>query len=355
MRFRLIRRNCRGGTFYCVDSTTGKRESLGTQNEDEASQIIQAKNQALRQPVLNLHIAKAYLAGSDSGVATRTWQNAFDAITDIKQGETKARWKRASKEKPFDQIRNRIIVETQAESILSVLKAGTVSTNVHLRKLHNFCLDMNFLPWPILPKKQWPTVRYKEKRAITSSEHEQIITRENNLERSAFYQLCWHFGGSQGDIASLQAEDIEWKSRAIAYRRKKTKVYAILHFGPEAEAILRTLPRTGPLFPYLIRIRACDRATEFKQRCEGLGISGVTLHSYRYAWAERAKIAGMPERFAQEALGHNSKAVHRSYARKAQVTVPSLEEYEDACLQSGIVHLDNVVKTPSMLEQSAAT
>jgi integrase len=41
---------------------------------------------------------------------------------------------------------------------------------------------------------------------------------------------------------------------------------------------------------------------------------GVTLHSYRYAWAERAKTCAMPERFAQEALGHNSKAVHRAYA-----------------------------------------
>ena len=29
---------------------------------------------------------------------------------------------------------------------------------------------------------------------------------------------------------------------------------------------------------------------------------------------------GYPERFAQEALGHNSKAVHRSYAKKAKVT-----------------------------------
>jgi len=25
---------------------------------------------------------------------------------------------------------------------------------VHLRKLHNFCLDMNWLPWPIIPKRQ---------------------------------------------------------------------------------------------------------------------------------------------------------------------------------------------------------
>jgi hypothetical protein len=46
------------------------------------------------------------------------------------------------------------------------------------------------------------------------------------------------------------------------------------------------------------------------------------------AWAERAKICGYPERFAQLALGHNSKAVHRAYAKKAQVTLPPLEEFE---------------------------
>lgn len=62
--------------------------------------------------------------------------------------------------------------------------------------------------------------------------------------------------------------------------------------------------------------------------CQGLKIKGVSLHSYRYAWAERAKKAGYPERFAQEALGHNSKAVHRAYARHAQVELPALSEYE---------------------------
>jgi integrase len=59
-----------------------------------------------------------------------------------------------------------------------------------------------------------------------------------------------------------------------------------------------------------------------------LGIVGVTLHSYRYAWAERAKTVGYPERFAQEALGHNSKAVHRAYAKRALMKIPSLEDYE---------------------------
>jgi hypothetical protein len=28
------------------------------------------------------------------------------------------------------------------------------------------------------------------------------------------------------------------------------------------------------------------------------------------------------------ALGHNSKAVHRAYAKRAQMKIPSLEEYE---------------------------
>ncbi len=58
------------------------------------------------------------------------------------------------------------------------------------------------------------------------------------------------------------------------------------------------------------------------------GVDGVTLHCYRYAWAERAKQCGYPERFAQKALGHNSKAVHRAHSRKAQVKLPSLENYE---------------------------
>ena len=54
----------------------------------------------------------------------------------------------------------------------------------------------------------------------------------------------------------------------------------------------------------------------------------MSLHSYRSAWAERAKTVGYPERFAQEALGHKSRAVHRAYAKKALVTLPPLEEFE---------------------------
>src|ERR1019366_846948 len=52
------------------------------------------------------------------------------------------------------------------------------------------------------------------------------------------------------------------------------------------------------------------------------------FRGYRYAWAERALKCGFPERFAQQAVGHNSKAVHRAYAKHAEVTVPSLDDWE---------------------------
>jgi integrase len=158
-------------------------------------------------------------------------------------------------------------------------------------------------------------VKYRLKRAITREEHEKVIAREHNPERRAFYCMLWELGGSQGDIARLQAEDIDWTNRGISYARAKTGQPARVRFDESMEEILRTRPTHGPLFPYLAGVRASDRATEFKQRCRGMKIEGVTLHSYRYSWAERARECGYPERLAQEALGHGSRAVHRAYAK----------------------------------------
>lgn len=198
-RFRLISRGSRGGAFYCVDGSTGKRTSLGACSRDDAEQIVLAKNQSLRQPALNLQIARAYLGGSDEGVATRTWQHVMDEMPKFKTGETQARWLTAIKDKAFNSIRALCLLETKADHILHVLEEGTVSTNVYLRRLHNFAVDMSWLPWPVLPKRRWPNVKYKQKRAITRTEHEAILDREQNHERSSFvkcYQIrVWRFNG----------------------------------------------------------------------------------------------------------------------------------------------------------------
>jgi integrase len=135
-------------------------------------------------------------------------------------------------------------------------------------------------------------------------------------------------GGSQSDVALLKADDIDWKESTISYRRRKTGVPVLLSFGTEAADLLERLPKSGPLFPRLAQLHEKHRAKLFVKRLATVGVTGVSLHSYRYAWAERAKAAGYPERYAMQALGHSSKAVHRAYAKKAHVKLPSLEEYE---------------------------
>ena len=326
-RFILYRRK-RGGMFYLEDTQSKKQESLHTKNRADAVSVLNARNESTRQPQLNLQIAKAYLSGTDSSVNTRTWQSAIESLTNSKSGANQHRWRIAARDKAFAPLLPRVIIETPGELLLNVIQAGTVSTNVYLRRLHNFCVDMNWLPWPLVPKRQWPAVKFKEKRAITLEEHQKIIAAEGNPERKALYQLCWHLGASQGDIANLKGEDVDWQNGTVSFTRKKTGVAVLVHLGHEALNVFKDLPSEGMLFPYLASVRAGDRATEFGQRCRRLGINGVTLHSYRYAWAERAKTVGYPERFAQEALGHNSKAVHRAYAKRALMKLPSLEEYE---------------------------
>jgi hypothetical protein len=55
-KFNLFRR---GAVFYMEDTTTGKQTSLKTRDEAEAKSLLNARNEAQRQPVLNLHLGLA--------------------------------------------------------------------------------------------------------------------------------------------------------------------------------------------------------------------------------------------------------------------------------------------------------
>jgi integrase len=259
----------------------------------------------------------------------------MENIVAKKTDETRRRWDVAIKNRNFDCIRHLPVAETRPEHFDRALADGKVSTNVYLRRIHNHALGMEWLLKSVIPRLQWPKPVFKAKRAITAEEHAAIVPREPNAERRDFYELLWHTGASQMDAACMLAEDVDWNSRTISYSRAKLKSrggigikLALIRFGAQIEAILKRRPAVGPLFPYLRTVRAGDRAREFRQRCGGLEISGVSLHSYRYAWAERALKCGYPERFAQQALGHNSKAVHHAYSKLAAVTVPSLDDWE---------------------------
>jgi len=335
-KYRMFRSG-KSGYYYWQDNDTGKQGTLGTSDNREAQRLLSARNESWSMPAtaINLQIARAYLNAADPKLVSRTWQEVMEELVALKRGTNGLRWERAIHDHSFDSIRRLPLIETRSDHFLKVLQEGKVSSNVYLRRIHNFALAMDWLLKPVIPKASWPKVSFKAKRAITTDEHCRIVEREKNPERRAFYQLCWHLGGSQMDVANLTAEDVDWSDQSISYEREKLKNSEgreikppLIRFGEQVASVLRLLPQAGPLFPRLREVQSKDRANEFRQRCQGLGIKGVSLHSYRYAWAERARKAGYPERFAQEALGHNSKAVHRAYAKKAEVVIDSLEQWE---------------------------
>lgn len=68
-RFTMFRR---GNVFYCEDRTTGQQKSLQTRDEAEGQRLVQAKNDAVKLPQMNLVMAKTYLSAQDPKMITRT-------------------------------------------------------------------------------------------------------------------------------------------------------------------------------------------------------------------------------------------------------------------------------------------
>lgn len=324
-RFWLFKR---GNVFYVEDSLTRKQESLQTKDLKEAEKIRDAKNEATRHPVASLAIGKAYLAAYDPKLTHRRWSDVMEKFLETGLPSTVERKKRAVRSRPFRILSEKKLVETTAEDFFQVLSSGKVSANHFLKCLQNLATGLNWLPLPIIPLRLWPTAKTKEKRGITALEHERVVDAEKNEERRHFYELLWEVGASQTDTALLTSENIDWESKTLRYQRHKTGAWAKIRIGPRLERLLKSLPSQGLLFPSIGKTKDKDRAAEFCRRCRLLGISGVSLHSYRYAWAERAKVAGYPERHAQNALGHNSRAVHAAYSKGGIAVCPSLEEFE---------------------------
>ncbi len=125
-RFRLYRRekHLRAGqsVFYLEDTQTRKRTSLRTAERTVAERLLHAQREAHAQPHLNLQIARAYLLASDAAMVTRTWEQVMEAIIGTKTAETKRRWQSAAKDRAFDLIRRKPLLETRAGDFLSISK-----------------------------------------------------------------------------------------------------------------------------------------------------------------------------------------------------------------------------------------
>ena len=108
-RYRFFLR--RKSVYYAFDNSNKTFESLKTKDKAEASRMLVALNETGQQPAMNLSLARVYLRHSDPMVSIRTWQHVLDEIIKLKSGPTQDRWS-AAKDKAFDLIRNRVLIET---------------------------------------------------------------------------------------------------------------------------------------------------------------------------------------------------------------------------------------------------
>ena len=270
---------------------------------------------------------------------TRTWSEVMEAYAMKCVPSTRTRVDRAFRSEPFKVLRKMKVNETDAAAFFSVLnhqKAGNAA-NHFLRRLQNFAWGMRWLFEPVIPGPEWPKVKKKTTHAISAAEHAKIIASEQNLEHRLYYEMLWETGGSQSDIANLTWDRIDKETNTIVFYRDKMNEreedgeimgLSVLAIGPRIQAILDQCPPSGSLFPTFHKWTSGHRTTEFARRCGIAGVKDRQLKGYRYAWAERARASGMPEREAMNHLGHKSRAIHRAYAANARSVTLPLEHYE---------------------------
>src|SRR5580704_13690617 len=132
-KFNLFRR---GAVFYMEDTATGKQTSLRTKDETEARSLLNARNEAQRQPVLNLHLARAYLTASDPAFVERTWGVVMEQMQSRGKESSRERYSSVFKSKAYDGLRNKKLLETTADDFFTVFKQNKVAINEFLKRLH---------------------------------------------------------------------------------------------------------------------------------------------------------------------------------------------------------------------------
>lgn len=338
-RFRFFRRG--NGWFYSEDVITRQQISLRTKDRKEAQVLLSVKNEAYRTPMMNLALAHAFLKETHPEQVSYTWSDVIShLIRNLPEGAVRERWRRIKVSKPFASLRHISLFHTEGVHFLRVLKhsQATASTAHWLRRLRNYALDLGWLLHVVLPKREWPKIKKRPRCAITSEQHRRITAAEPSTERRRYYEMLWLMGGAQTDIANLHRDHIDRNTQTIRYQRKKMKKrnggYCCVPIGAEIKHLLDQLPPEGWLFP-TIRLEKCgQRSSAFKKLCRHLDIRDITLHCYRYAVAQRALWAGMPEREAMIYLGHKSKMRHHAYAKNAPVITLPLSYYEKQKVQA---------------------
>ena len=326
-----------------------KWKSLGTRDKEIAEAKFRSEyGEALLPEENQRHseIAKAHLNLVDPNLTARTWGDLQDLWAKQKHigASTKERRSAELERGVFPIIRDRKICDRTVEAVIVEWQGriGVFARNA-LRQMQNLAIDVGWMLNPMI-KPIYLKVRKAEKkevRPIKLEEHLAILEREqraiegkwpityskNSQEKHDYYLMLWLTGAAQIDAANLTRANVDMTKKVLHFVRQKTNEDCKIRIEGELAKLIKRLPKSGKLFPTIATWESKHRAAEFYRRTHDLGIEGVSLHSYRYAMAEKCVAVGMPMRYAQEMPGHPSKAVATAYAKKADVIAPTPEGY----------------------------
>jgi len=252
----------RGAVYYIEDRSTGQQKSLQTRDAREARKLIQARNESISQPLMNLALAKTYLAAQDPKLITRTWADVMTRFCNRTNANTRMRHERVVRTKAMQFLKDKRLVETTADDIFEALKLGTNSTIAFLQTLHNDALGMGWIPSPILPRKMWPKMTKKNKRAITEAEHITLMGAVED-EWRLYFQLLWFVGAAQTDAANLTSANVDWQ---------KPREFRIGKTGFRGETRTAGIARENQELPRISPVRFSIRDRHREARCIGGGI-----------------------------------------------------------------------------------
>lgn len=185
-------------------------------------------------------------------------------------------------------------------------------------------------PWDdiILPKKD------PVEREVFTHDELQLIWEgiQNNAFCYPLFLIAANSGMTEGDICTLEWNDIDWSANCIRRKRRKTGASILLPLLPQLREYLETLPRNGKyVLPdhaemYLnpsSRSGVSGRVISFLQSigiCTTADVPGrrrvsvKDLHSMRHVFCYRAIQAGIPRSSVAKMVGHMDEKMTAHYA-----------------------------------------
>ena len=372
-----------------------KRWSLKTEDKGLAHRLFTELTTKVEWEATELGgITATAIAKLDRETRERTWDAAFEACQyeGLAEGTVTCRvsgWSQSY----FDGLRNQPIISTTRSQMQKLYKAGNIASQRLLGLIVTRATDEGWLIdrtiLTKIDKQQHGKESGETTAAIPDEAHYAIIeamefaqdnwqpyqvarggnkkrkgsdpvpanqwdAKERHKELCIWLKLMFLMGASNQDARTLKAENIDWDTGHIIFRRGKWTKKNGKHkqrepiqwpMCEELKELVKPLWKKaidkphfteGYLLPLIAETPSSQIIEPFRRYAEIAGVKlklredgewkRIVIHSYRYRMAELLCTSGYSEREAQALMGHRSKAVHHAYSKGAKMSIKPLDQ-----------------------------